>query len=80
MYLFTEHAFINRGVYRGPYLPIYGAGGLLLCFLLRGFRKKPMRVFFLSMLICSALEYFTSGSWSGSGASGGGIMAGTLLT
>ena len=31
LYLATEHAFINRGVYRGPYLPIYGAGGLALC-------------------------------------------------
>ena len=31
LYVFTEHAFINRGVYRGPYLPIYGVGGLLLC-------------------------------------------------
>lgn len=60
LYLCTEHAFINRGVYRGPYLPIYGAGGLALCFLLRGSRGKPMRVFFLSMLICSGLEYFTS--------------------
>ena len=28
LFLVTEHAFINRGVYRGPYLPIYGAGGL----------------------------------------------------
>ncbi len=60
LYLCTEHAFINRGVYRGPYLPIYGAGGLALCFLLRGFRKKPVRVFFLSMALCSGLEYFTS--------------------
>ena len=60
LYLCTEHAFINRGVYRGPYLPIYGAGGLALCFLLRGSRGKPMREFFLSMLICSGLEYFTS--------------------
>lgn len=60
LYLWTEHAFINRGVYRGPYLPIYGVGGLLLCFLLQRLRKKPLGVFFLSMLFCSCLEYFTS--------------------
>lgn len=60
LYIFTEHAFINRGVYRGPYLPIYGVGGLLLCFLFRSFRKKPVRVFFLSALLCSVLEYLTS--------------------
>ena len=27
IYLVTEHAWINRGIYLGPYLPIYGAGG-----------------------------------------------------
>ena len=46
LYVFTEHAFINRGVYRGPYLPIYGVGGLLLCLLFSSYRKKPVRVFF----------------------------------
>ncbi|MCM1221168.1 MAG: putative ABC transporter permease, partial [Lachnospiraceae bacterium] len=56
LYFFTDHAFINRGVYRGPYLPIYGAGGLLLCFFLRRLKEKPFLVFLLSMLLCSVLE------------------------
>ncbi len=60
LFLFTEHAFINRGVYEGPYLPIYGAGGLLLSMLLSRLREKPLLVFLLSMLICTVLEYFTS--------------------
>lgn len=60
LYLFTRHAFINRGIYKGPYLPIYGAGGLLLCFLLRSLKKKPFLVFVLSVVICSVLEYITS--------------------
>lgn len=60
LFYITDHAFINRGVYRGPYLPIYGTGGLLLCFFFRSFRKKPLLVFFLSMILCSVLEYFTS--------------------
>lgn len=60
LFLFTEHAFINRGVYEGPYLPIYGAGGLLLTMLLSRLKKKPLLVFLLSMLICTVLEYFTS--------------------
>lgn len=60
LFLFTEHAFINRGVYEGPYLPIYGVGGLLLCILLYRVQKKPLSVFFLSMLICTVLEYLTS--------------------
>lgn len=60
LFYITDHAFINRGVYRGPYLPIYGVGGILLCFLLRTWEKKPFWVFLLSLLLCSALEYFTS--------------------
>lgn len=60
LYLFTDHAMINRGVYRGPYLPIYGVGGLLLCLFLRSLRKRPVTVFLISMLICSLLEYLTS--------------------
>lgn len=59
LYLVTDHALINRGVYRGPYLPIYGVGGLLLCLFLRHLKRHPVAVFFLSMVICSALEYFT---------------------
>lgn len=60
LFFFTEHAFINRGVYRGPYLPIYGAGGILLSFLFRSWQKKPVRVFFLSAILCCVLEYLTS--------------------
>lgn len=60
LFFFTEHAFINRGVYEGPYLPIYGAGGLLLCVLLHRLSQKPLSVFALSMLICTILEYLTS--------------------
>lgn len=60
LYFFTEHALINRGVYRGPYLPIYGVGGLLLCRFFGAMKKKPVRVFFLSALLCSVLEYLTS--------------------
>lgn len=60
LYFFTEHAFINRGVYRGPYLPIYGVGGLLLCVFLHSLKKRPVSVFFLSAVICSVLEYLTS--------------------
>lgn len=60
LYLFTEHAIINRGVYRGPYLPIYGVGGLLLCLLLCYLKKHPVIVFLISMVICSLLEYITS--------------------
>ncbi len=60
LYFITAHAFINRGVYRGPYLPVYGVGGLLLYFLFHSYQKKPIRVFLMSAAVCSVLEYLTS--------------------
>lgn len=59
IYLVTQHEFVNRGVCKGPYLPIYGVGGLLLWFLLHKLSRKPVQTFFLSALVCSVLEYFT---------------------
>lgn len=61
LYLVTERDFVNRGLYQGPYLPIYGLGGVLLYVLLRRLTQRPALVFVLSALLCSALEYF--GSW-----------------
>lgn len=55
---FTSHTFVNRGIYKGPYLPIYGVGGMLLYFLLYRYRKNPRLVFGYSLVICSLLEYF----------------------
>lgn len=60
LYFITEHTLINRGVYQGPYLPIYGVGGLLLWFLLQKLHRRPLWTFLLSMAVCSALEYATS--------------------
>lgn len=60
LFFFTEHSFINRGIYKGPYLPIYGVGGLLLFFLFRRFRRRPFLVFGGSALVCGVLEYLTS--------------------
>lgn len=58
--LFTEHVFVNRGILFGPWLPIYGAGGLLLYFLLYPLKNHPVWVFFLADAVCLSLEYFCS--------------------
>lgn len=60
IYLIRDQIFVNRGFYRGPYLPIYGIGSILLYLALHHFHQKPTVVFFLSMTICSMIEYFTS--------------------
>lgn len=59
IYLVREKQFVNRGITIGPWLPVYGAGALLLYFLLHKWRKKPLLVFFVSMTVCSLLEYGT---------------------
>lgn len=59
LFLVTRHAWINRGIYKGPYLPVYGVGGLMLWFLLHRLRNRPFLTFLLSAVLCSALEYFT---------------------
>lgn len=62
LYLATAHTFVNRGVYKGPYLPIYGAGCVILILLLHRLRRHPVAVFGLSCLLCTVLEY-CSGMW-----------------
>lgn len=62
LYLITAHTFVNRGVYQGPYLPIYGIGSIMLFLLLHRMRKKPFRVFILSAALCTVLEY-SAGAW-----------------
>lgn len=44
----------------GPWLPIYGAGGLLILVLLKPFRDKPGILFLLSFILCGIVEYSTA--------------------
>lgn len=65
LYLITQQKFINRGVYIGPYLPVYGFGGVILCNLLQhnlmlNCHKKVVKVFVVSLSVCTVLEYATS--------------------
>ncbi len=51
--------FVNRGVFHGPWLPIYGFGA---CFILLGlylWRDRPGRLFVLAVALCGVLEYGT---------------------
>ena len=52
--------FINRGFLIGPYCPIYGFGSVLITFLLYRYEEDPIVLFLMTILICGALEYFTS--------------------
>lgn len=59
-FVIRDGVLVNRGTLHGPWLPIYGVGGVLTLLLLKRFAEKPVRVFFLSMLVCGVVEYFTA--------------------
>lgn len=58
--LFEKHKFIDRGFLIGPICPIYGSGGIIIYTLLNRYMNEPIILFFMSIIICSILEYFTS--------------------
>ena len=58
-YLVVDHKLINSGFLYGPYLPVYGWGAVVINLLLKRFKKYPILVFLLSILITGVLEYIT---------------------
>ncbi len=57
---FIQHGhFVNRGVLHGPWLPIYGFGGLIIIIFLRHFNENPFLVFMAAAISCGIMEYFT---------------------
>ena len=60
LHLITEGTFANRGTMFGPWLPIYGVGGILILACLKPFRSRPVIYFIVSMLLAGVLEYSTA--------------------
>jgi uncharacterized membrane protein len=63
--LLKTHTFVNRGILVGPWLPIYGVGGVVILLIFTKTKLKkllfnPTAVFFLVMAICGVIEYFLS--------------------
>ena len=48
--------FFSHGFLKGPWLPIYGIGSLLIL-LINKYKDKPLIIFILSFLITGFLEY-----------------------
>jgi Predicted membrane protein len=61
LHLVNDGVFVNRGTMYGPWLPIYGTGGVLTLVLLQKVRNNPPLTFVLTMIICGIVEY--SSSW-----------------
>lgn len=60
LHLFSDGRFVNRGMLFGPWLPIYGTGGVLALFLLHRWVKHPLTVFVASFVMSGILEYVTA--------------------
>lgn len=60
LHLISDGEFVNRGVLHGPWLPIYGTGGVLILVVLNKFREKPVLEFFATVVLCGCVEYFTA--------------------
>ncbi len=60
IHVIEDGELINRGALHGPWLPIYGLGGMaaVLCF--KKLRDRPAETFMLIVLISGIFEYFTS--------------------
>ncbi len=59
-HLINHGVFVNRGTLHGPWLQIYGFGGVAILVLLKKFRDKPFRLFTLSFILCGIIEYVTA--------------------
>ncbi len=60
IHLVLDGVFVNRGTLHGPWLPIYGEGGVLLLTLLNRVRNHPVVQFFSIIFVCGMVEYWTS--------------------
>ena len=58
-YLIIDKELVNRGFLYGPYLPVYGFGAVFMLWLIKRFKKDPLIVFLLGVLITGIVEYIT---------------------
>ena len=59
-HLINHGTFVNRGTMHGPWLPIYGWGGVLILFCLKKWRDNPFKLFISAFILCGIIEYTTA--------------------
>ncbi len=55
-----EGHFVNRGFIRGPFLPLYGCGGIMMLLASKPFYENIVLVFISGCIGATALEYITA--------------------
>ena len=59
-HLLLDGTFVNRGTMLGPWLPIYGFGGIFILILLKPFREKHLLFLIGCIVISGIVEYSTA--------------------
>lgn len=59
LHVVKDHEIVKRGVMWGPWLPIYGFGGVLSIIFFRHTIRRPILNFFLIMFSFTTMEYFS---------------------
>lgn len=59
LHMIQTGEFANRGTMHGPWLPIYGTGGVIVLILCSRFRKNPVLEFITAVVLCGCIEYFS---------------------
>jgi len=54
-----SRSFVNRGFLKGPWLPLYGSGAILVLCLTLPFQHHPALVYLVGMIGATILEYMT---------------------
>jgi uncharacterized membrane protein len=58
---FTESGtFVNRGTLYGPWIPIYGFGGVAIVVILNRLSARPLLCFCAAVVLCGAIEYLAA--------------------
>ena len=54
-----QKKWVNRGFMKGPWLPLYGSGAVVILVATLPFAQYPVAVFFAGAVAATVLEYFT---------------------
>ena len=60
LYVFKFRKFVNRGEMIGPWISVYGYGGIFISYVLRPYVNNVVLLFLLSLVGCALLEYVVS--------------------
>jgi hypothetical protein len=57
LWLVEDGILVNRGTMYGPWIPIYGVGGLVIITIVNRFHRRPLVCFFMIIAVCAPIEY-----------------------